>query len=153
MTKMVPASFRVSDASLLPPRSFDFSRANTPMCEADWVSIAATGNPDAMPPDGGDAFVYQPFVKIWLGARHSGARLLARTRNPFLQAFERYNGSRAHRGALSWGRATRGPVGDVRNDELKVRNRFASIQIDIELVSAVRANQRQLQRGTVRIDA
>src|SRR3954463_1830168 len=69
MMKMVPASRRVTEASLEPPSS-PRRRAITPAGEAvaDCVSITATKvHPRNAPRGRGDARMYQPFVKIWLG--------------------------------------------------------------------------------------
>src|SRR3954451_11992776 len=69
MMKMVPASRRVTEASLEPP-SNPRRRAITPAggAVADCVSITATRvHPRNAPRGGGDARMYQPFVKIRLG--------------------------------------------------------------------------------------
>src|SRR3954447_10455961 len=73
MMKMVPASRRVTEASLEPPSS-PRRRTITPAGEAvaDCVSITATRvHPRNAPRGGGDDRMYQPFVKIWLGGRAS----------------------------------------------------------------------------------
>src|SRR6185295_7442264 len=81
MMKMVPASRRVTEASLEPPSS-PRRRAITPAGEAvaDCVSITATRlHPRNAPRGGGDDRMYQPFVKIRLGGgaayRLSGSSL------------------------------------------------------------------------------
>src|SRR5215218_2575669 len=69
MMKIVPASRRVTEASLEPPSS-PRRRAMTPAGEAvaDCVSITATRvHPRSAPRGGGDHRMYQPFVKIRLG--------------------------------------------------------------------------------------
>src|ERR1700712_1252162 len=69
MMKIVPASRFVSDASLEPP-NIDRRRAIGPAGEAgaDSVSITATArHPRKAPRGGGDARIYQRFVKIRLG--------------------------------------------------------------------------------------
>src|SRR5438874_1653218 len=71
MMKMVPASRLVTEASLEPPSSAR-RRTITPAGEAvaDCVSITATRvHPRNAPRGGGDARMYQPFVKIRLGGR------------------------------------------------------------------------------------
>src|SRR5829696_4965605 len=71
MMKMVPASRRVTEASLEPPSSAR-RRAMAPAGEAvaDCVSITATRvHPRNAPRGGGDNWMYQPFVKIGLGGR------------------------------------------------------------------------------------
>src|SRR5882757_3508395 len=71
MMKMVPASRRVTDASLVPPSrrpAIARSRANAPAGEAavDWVSVTAkAGFPNA-PRGGGDGPIYQRNVNIRL---------------------------------------------------------------------------------------
>src|ERR1700761_2460744 len=70
MMKMVPARRRVTDASLLPPASFAFSRANRLLGKAvvGSASITATAESQNDCRGGcGEVLVYQRFVKIWLG--------------------------------------------------------------------------------------
>src|SRR4051794_23811961 len=85
MMKIVPASRFVSDASLEPPNS-ERRRAIGPAggAGADSVSITATArHPRKAPRGGGDAPIYQRFVKIRLGGASQGSSFReARSANP-----------------------------------------------------------------------
>src|SRR5215813_3429900 len=115
MMKMVPARRRVTDASLVPPASLAFSRANgllgTAVVGCASITATAESQSDAARVCG-EAPVYQRFVKIWLDG--------------------------ASRSLSSWRRPGR---------------QRESIQIDIELITSVAADQGQFQCGAIRVHA
>src|SRR6516165_11673235 len=111
MTKIVPASRRVTEASLVPPANVAFSRASGPAGRLVVSSMAAKA--EILTRVCGDGSVYQPFVKIGLGV----------------------------------------PLYPLPLCEKVKPGSWRSLQINIEFVGAIGADQGQFQRGALGIDA
>src|SRR5580693_2709356 len=76
MTKTVPASRRVTEASLEPPVNMRRSRAIKPagtVTGSASITATAKNDPERRPHAGGDGPVYQPSVKIRLDASASSS--------------------------------------------------------------------------------